>query len=130
MTTLNVNTITPAGSTLTLGASGDTIVAAYDIKVNTVKDAGGNTLFISDGAGTLSSVNSALSGSMTFISSQTASNSTSIFFTSGIDSTYDEYVFSFININPTTDGSKFTFQCDAAGNDGYNEEMITTFFDA
>ena len=33
MTTLNANTIKPAGSTLTLGASGDTIVANDDVKV-------------------------------------------------------------------------------------------------
>jgi len=132
MSSLETRKIEPqSGTTVTLGAGGDTVlVSASQLKTNTVKDAGGNTLFISDGAGTLSSVNSALSGSMTFISSQTASNSASIFFTSGIDSTYDEYVFFFININPTADGSKFTFQCDAAGNDSYNEEMITTFFEA
>ena len=34
---------------------------------------------------------------MTFISSQTASNSASVEFTSGIDSTYDEYVFYIVN---------------------------------
>ena len=51
MTTLNVNTITPSGSTLTLGAAGDTVVVADDVKVNTVKDAGGNTLWVSDGSG-------------------------------------------------------------------------------
>ena len=36
VTTLNVNTIEPAGSTLTLGASGDTIVATDSVNVNTV----------------------------------------------------------------------------------------------
>ena len=37
MTTLNVNTITPAGDTLNLGESGDSVVFADDVKVNTVK---------------------------------------------------------------------------------------------
>ena len=62
MGTLRAKTIEPAtGSTLTLGASGDTVTVSSDsIKVNTFKDAGGNTLFTSDGAGTLSSVNSGL----------------------------------------------------------------------
>ena len=85
MAKLYVDTIEPEGATttLTLGASGDTVTSSADsIKVNTFKDAGGNTLFTSDGAGTLSSVNSAIAGSMIFISSQTASASSSISFTS------------------------------------------------
>jgi hypothetical protein len=42
-------------------------------------------------------------GDMVFISSQTASNSASISFTTGIDSTYKEYQFWFIDIHPRTD---------------------------
>ena len=38
-------------------------------------------------------------GAMTLISEQTASGSATIEFTSGIDSTYDSYVFKFINIH-------------------------------
>ncbi len=109
MTTLNVNTITPAGATLTLGASGDTIVAVDDVKFNTVKDAGGNTLWVSDGSGSLSSVNSAFGGGMKLILTQTASNSAYIDFTSNFDSTYKEYIFKFININPVTDNTNFVF---------------------
>ena len=45
-------------------------------------------------AGTLDS--GVATGSMTLISTQTASNSATISFTSGIDSTYKEYVFKFI----------------------------------
>ena len=55
MTTLNVNTITPAGDTLNLGESGDSVVFADDVKVNTVKDAGNGykyASFTSTGAGT------------------------------------------------------------------------------
>ena len=95
MTTINVNTIAPSGSTLTVGDSGDTIVALDEIKVNTVKDAGGNTLWVSNGSGTLSSV-SGFGGALNLLSTQTASGSATISFTSGIDSTYKEYVFKFI----------------------------------
>ena len=49
-------------------------------------------------------------GKMTLISSQTASGSASIEFTSGIDSTYPIYKFEFINIHPATDTANLTFQ--------------------
>ena len=77
MSSLETRKIEPAtGTTVTLGAGGDTVLVSADqLKTNTVKDAGGNTLFTSDGAGTFSNVNSAIAGSMTFISSQTASSS-------------------------------------------------------
>jgi hypothetical protein len=41
-------------------------------------------------------------GSMNLISTQTASSSTTISFTSDIDSSYDEYVFKFYNIHPVS----------------------------
>ena len=40
-------------------------------------------------------------GAMTFISKTTASSSSTISFTSGIDSTYKEYIFFFNNIHPS-----------------------------
>ena len=130
MSSLETRKIEPAtGTTVTLGAGGDTVlVSASQLKTNTVKDAGGNTLFTSDGAGTFSSVNSAIAGSMIFISSQTASASSSLSFTSGIDSTYDEYVFYYTNIHPATDRAKFLFQVNASGQSGFNETMTTTSF--
>ena len=67
-------------------------------------------------------------GDVVLIQSQTASDSASISFTSGIDSTYGEYIFRFYNINPATDGSHFSFQANAAGASGYNETMTTTQF--
>ena len=42
-------------------------------------------------------------GVWNLILTQTASSSATISFTSGIDSTYDEYVFTFINLHPETD---------------------------
>jgi hypothetical protein len=44
-------------------------------------------------------------GTLVLLSTQTASASASISFTTGIDSTYDEYIFKFINIHPATDGA-------------------------
>ena len=69
-------------------------------------------------------------GSMNLISTQTASSSATISFTSGIDSTYDEYVFKFIDIHPATDEAYLTFQGNAAGGSGYNETITSTDFRA
>jgi len=67
---------------------------------------------------------------LTLISSATASDSANVSFTSGIDSTYDEYVFFFVDVNPATDATTFTFQVNASGQTGFNEAMTTTFFRA
>ena len=131
VTTLNVNTIEPAGNTLTIGADGDSVVIGNnDIRANTYKDAGGNTLFTSNGSGVLSSVNSGFSDSLKLLSTQTASNSASLSFTSGIDATYKEYIFKFIDINPATNGGALQFQVNVAGQSGYNETMTTSYFQA
>ena len=111
MSSLETRKIEPAtGTTVTLGAGGDTVLVSADqLKTNTVKDAGGNTLFTSDGAGTLSSVNSAIAGSMTFISSQTATAATSIEFTTQLTSAYNEYVFFFVKSSLLHQVSSFSF---------------------
>ena len=97
MAKLRATNIEPqSGTNLTLGASGDAVTfASTEIKANTVKDAGGNTLWTSDGSGTLSSINSALQGGgLTLITTQTVTSEASeVNFSSGIDSTYDEYMF-------------------------------------
>ena len=67
-------------------------------------------------------------GAMTFISKQTASSSSTISFTSGIDSTYKEYIFLFNNIHPGTDGTRFTFQGDTGTNTNYNQTIQSIFF--
>ena len=103
MSTLKSSVIEPAtGTNLTLGAAGDLITVPSDsIQLNTWKDSGGNTLFVSDGSGNLSSIDSELDigGGPNLISTATCSSSSSIEFTSGIDSTYDKYLFVFINIH-------------------------------
>ena len=75
----------------------------------------------------LSSV-SGFGGDQVLISSQTASNSASISFTSGIDSTYKEYVFEFINLNPVDNAVDFRFQVNASGQTGYDEVITSTTF--
>jgi hypothetical protein len=67
-------------------------------------------------------------GSMILISSQTASNSASISFTTGIDSTYKEYQFYFINIYPRTDQVGFQFNLSTDSGSNYNVTKTTTFF--
>ena len=69
-------------------------------------------------------------GAMTLLATQTASGSANLSFTSGIDDTYDSYVFKFYNIHPATNDTAFTFQSNASGGSGYNETMTTTRFKA
>ena len=69
-------------------------------------------------------------GAMTFISKSTASGSATIDFTSGIDSTYKEYVFILKNIHPATDGAEFGFQVDTGTNTNYNITCTSTVFKA
>ena len=69
-------------------------------------------------------------GAMVFISKATASSSATIDFTSGIDSTYKEYIFIFNSIHPATDGAFFTFQANAADASGFNETITSTNFRA
>jgi len=71
-----------------------------------------------------------MSGKLTLISSATASSSSSVSFTSGIDSTYDEYVFYFVNLHPQTHAENFTFQVNADGGSGFNETITSTSFEA
>ena len=76
----------------------------------------------------ITDVPTAVKGKLTLISTQTASASASISFTSGIDSTYDEYIFKFINCHPQTDDVAFGFQANASGQTGFNETITSTSF--
>ena len=62
------------------------------------------------------------------ISTSTASNASSVAITSGIDSTYDEYMFVFTDLNPATDSTDFQFQVNVADESGYNETITSTHF--
>ena len=65
-------------------------------------------------------------GDVVLLSSQTASGSATIEFTSGIDSTYGEYIFACYNVHPASDGQWFGMQFDAVGASGYNETITST----
>jgi hypothetical protein len=69
-------------------------------------------------------------GNMILLSSQTASDSASISFATGIDSTYKEYQFWFIDINPATDEVNFTFNLSTDSGSNYNVTKTTTYFRA
>ena len=123
MSKLRVGTIEPqSGTNLNLGASGDTVTVSSDsIKANTFKDAGGNTLWTSDGAGTVSSVNSAMSGGgVTFISETTASNVATVAF--NLTGSYEEYMLVCTDVVNATDSQFFAFQCNT------NNLKITSTF--
>ena len=67
-------------------------------------------------------------GNLIFISKQTASSSSSVSFTSGIDSTYKEYIFYFNNIHPATDNTHFQFNFSTDSGSNYNVTKTTTAF--
>ena len=67
-------------------------------------------------------------GSLKLISTSTASNSANLSITSGIDSTYKEYIFKFINIHPVTDGADFTMNFSVDGGSNYNVTKTSTIF--
>ena len=69
-------------------------------------------------------------GGMVLLSTQTASNSASISFTTGIDSTYKEYQFWFIDIHPRTDNVNFTFNLSTDSGSNYNVTKTTTYFES
>ena len=122
---LRATDIQPEGATtaLTLGASGDSVtVASTQLRANTFKDAGGNTLWTSNGSGNLSSVNSSLAGGgYVFISSQTITTAVNeVVFTTGIDSTYDEYVFIVTDIHVANNAASIFWNMSINGGGAYD----------
>ena len=66
-------------------------------------------------------------GDVVLLSSQTADDDASISFTSGITSTYGEYIFRFYNIHVETNDADLVFQANATDTADYNDiAMITT----
>ena len=135
MAIVYTDTIEPRKPTqdITLGTSGETISVAGDsINVNTVADKGGNTLWTSDGSGNLSSIRAGLRGNLVLLDTNTFTGASSSAFTTLIDSTYDVYIFKFINIRAvTTDlGVNFFFQTSTDGGSSYGVTATTTYFGA
>ena len=62
----------------------------------------------------------------TLISTATSSNVASVAITSGIDSTYDHYMFVFTDITPATNETSFGFQVNATDGADYNDSAITS----
>jgi len=69
-------------------------------------------------------------GNLVFISKQTASSSANVSFTSGINSTYKEYIFYFNNIHPATNNVNLLFNMSSDGGSNYNITKTTTYFRA
>ena len=68
-------------------------------------------------------------GALNLISTQTASSSATIDFTSGIDSTYKEYIFKFVSIHPATDNVNFMVNFRDGGS-SYDATKTSTSFAA
>jgi hypothetical protein len=66
-------------------------------------------------------------GAWTLLSTQTASSSSTLSFTSGLDSTYDVYCFKFINIHPATDNTHFSVGF-RDGSTDYDATKTTSLF--
>ena len=74
-------------------------------------------------------------GGMTLLATQTASSSANISFTSGIDDTYEHYIFKFYDLHPsvnaytrfqcTTDGSNFNVTTTSSTFASYHDEANT-----
>ena len=123
--------IEPEGATtdLALGGAGQTVTfASTEVRANTFKDNGGNTIWTSNGSGTLSNVNSALSGGgMTLISTTNISvSSGTVDITSGIDSTYKEYWLIGTDIVSQTNNTNFRFRASTDGGSSWGVTMTST----
>ena len=127
-------TLTATDATVSLPA---TITASTEIKTNKISPGSGtaftfgdsgDTFNIPSGATITNSGTASGFGDCVLLSTQTASNSASISFTSGIDSTYKEYVFVFVNIHPATDDVHLQFQCSSDGGSSYGMTKTTTYF--
>ena len=132
MSTLKAHTIEPVtGTTLTLGAAGDALtVSSASLQTNIYKDAGANTLFQSDGAGTLSNVNAGLQGAgPVLITTQTviAPAVTSVDFTSGITSAYKKYWFVVEGFTTSGNSGSLYFNASTDAGSTWTVNMYSTF---
>ena len=130
MSTVIATSVLPdstANDTLTIGATGDSVAISGDsLNLNTLQDAGGNNIFVSNGSGTITSTG--LPGAMKLILSQTASGAANVAFTTQLTTTYDVYIFKFINIGPATDNATLEFQCSTDGGSNYNTILTSTYY--
>ena len=69
-------------------------------------------------------------GGLNLISTQTASSSANLSFTSGIDSTYKEYIFKYINCHPSVNIPHWTFQGSTNAGSSFGVTITSTNFNA
>jgi len=67
---------------------------------------------------------------LTFISSHTASSDATVSITSGIDGTYNEYQFQFVNMHPSADSKKLRMIASSNGGSSYGIATTTTVWSA
>jgi hypothetical protein len=65
-------------------------------------------------------------GNLTLLTTATASSSSTLDFTSSINSTYNSYLFKFYDIHPSANAKSLTFQTDTGTNTNYNITCTTT----
>jgi len=82
-----------------------------------------------DSVSAVTSFANASGGTLILLSTQTASSSANISFTTGLDSTYDAYEFHFINIHPSA-LSPLAFQASTNGGSSYGIACTSTYFNA
>jgi hypothetical protein len=79
----------------------------------------------------VTALDSMASGSMVLLTTNTiTSGVSSSSFTSNINSTYDTYIFKFINIHPATNNVNLLFNMSSDGGSNYNITKTTTYFRA
>ena len=67
-------------------------------------------------------------GGLNLISTQTASDDSNISITSGIDSTYKEYIIKLINVHPATDNDELQINFSSDGGSNYNVTKTSSAF--
>ena len=67
-------------------------------------------------------------GNLTLLTTATASSSATLDFTSSIDSTYNSYLFKFIDIHDANSNADFQFQVDTGTNTSYNQTITSMGF--
>ena len=65
-------------------------------------------------------------GTLILISTATPSDVATLDITSGIDSTYQNYIISVLNVHPATDDVSFQFQADTGTNTNFNTSVTST----
>ena len=65
-------------------------------------------------------------GNLTLLTTATASSSATISFTSNINSTYDSYLFKFMDAHPATNNAELSFNMSVDGGSNYNVTKTTT----